>query len=127
VRVVEGTPRVRTHGWTADSGVTLWAALARFPRGLVRHVLCTDTERDGALTGPNIALYRAGLTHCPGVLWQASGGVRGVEDLKALAAAGVAAAVSGKALLEDRIASEELRPYLPGASFPASTCATAGS
>ena len=123
----DGVPWVRTRGWTQDSGLTLWEALAKFPRGLVRHVLCTDTERDGAMQGPNVALYCACLRGFPRVLWQASGGVRGRADLEALAAAGVAAAVSGKALLEDRIASEELRPYLPGASFPASTSATAGS
>ena len=59
--------------------------------------------------------------------WQASGGVRDAADLAALAAVGVAAAVSGKALLEDRIDFEELRPFLPNASSPASTSATARS
>ena len=37
----------------------------------------------------------------------------------------VAAAVSGKALLEQRITSEELRPFLQDASYLASMSATA--
>ncbi|HTV95284.1 MAG TPA: 1-(5-phosphoribosyl)-5-[(5-phosphoribosylamino)methylideneamino] imidazole-4-carboxamide isomerase [Steroidobacteraceae bacterium] len=110
-----GTPRVATHGWQRQSGLTLWDALASFPAGLVRHVLCTDVGRDGALTGPNTDLYARAVRHSPHLAWQASGGVRGAADLRALAACGAAAAVSGKALLENLIPREELRPFLPGA------------
>jgi phosphoribosylformimino-5-aminoimidazole carboxamide ribotide isomerase len=128
VRVDEAhEPWVHTHGWRDSAGVTLWEALQRFPAGLVRHVLCTDIARDGALSGPNLALYRAGLERFPHLQWQASGGVSSGADLRALAELGVAAAVSGKALLEDRINLAELRPFLPDASSPASTSATARS
>jgi phosphoribosylformimino-5-aminoimidazole carboxamide ribonucleotide (ProFAR) isomerase len=41
--------------------------------------------------------------------------VRDAADLAALAHIGAAAAVSGKALLEERIRPEELRAFLPGA------------
>ena len=119
--------RVHTHGWTQDSGVSLWAALGRYATGSVRHILCTDIGRDGALTGPNLDLYRTAVARFPDLAWQASGGVRDAADLAALARTGVTAAVSGKALLEERISCEELRPYLPDASSPASTYATARS
>jgi phosphoribosylformimino-5-aminoimidazole carboxamide ribotide isomerase len=123
----DGEPKVRTRGWTEGTGVTLWSALEPFlPVGL-KHVLCTDIDRDGALTGPNLDLYRRALALYPGIAWQASGGVRDAADLAALDAIGMAAAVSGKALLEQRITSEELRPFLPNASSPASTSATARS
>ena len=123
----DGRPVPRTRGWTEGSQVTLWDAIESFPAGSVKHVLCTDIERDGALTGPNIDLYRTALQRFPKLAWQASGGVRDARDLQALAALGVAAAVSGKALLEERITPEELRPFLPDASSPASTSATARS
>ncbi len=123
----DGEPRVSTHGWTQASGLTLWEALGCLPPGSVRHVLCTDIERDGAMSGPNLALYAAALARCPQLAWQASGGVRNAADLRALARIGVAAAVSGKALLEERITPEELRPFLPDESLPASTCAPARS
>ena len=111
----EGVPCVATHGWREQSALTLWQALeAYLPAGL-RHVLCTDVGRDGAMTGPNLALYREAVVRFPGVAWQASGGIRAAQDLHDLAATGVAAAVSGKALIEGRILTEELQPFLPNA------------
>lgn len=120
-----GIPRVHTRGWTEGTAISLWDAVARFPAGSLKHVLCTDIARDGALTGPNVDLYRQAVERFPELSWQASGGVRSASDLAVLAQTGVAGAVSGKALLEDRITSEELRPFLHDASFPASTSATA--
>jgi phosphoribosylformimino-5-aminoimidazole carboxamide ribotide isomerase len=111
----EGTPLIATHGWTRASDFTLAAAIERFGRAGLRHVLCTDIDKDGALSGPNIALYRDCVARWPGIDFIASGGVRDAGDLAALAATGVAAAVSGKALLEGKISTEELRPFLPGA------------
>jgi phosphoribosylformimino-5-aminoimidazole carboxamide ribotide isomerase len=78
-------------------------------------VLCTDIGRDGALAGPNLALYRECVRRYPEIAWQASGGVRDGADLHALAGTGVAAAVSGRALIENRIPPEEYAPFLPAA------------
>jgi phosphoribosylformimino-5-aminoimidazole carboxamide ribotide isomerase len=116
VRIDEaGTPLIATHGWTQASELTLAAAIDRYaPHGL-RHVLCTDIDRDGALTGPNAELYRDCVRRWPRIAFQASGGVRDVDDLHALTSAGVAATVSGKALLEGRLKPEEIRPFLRGA------------
>ncbi len=115
----EGAARVQTRGWREAAAVTLWGALERYPAGTVRHVLCTDIERDGALAGPNLELYTAARARFPQIAWQASGGVRDARDLHQLAHAGAAAAVSGKALLEQRIPLQELSAFLPDASSPA--------
>lgn len=128
VRAAAGAePRVCTDAWRSESSVSLWDALGRYAAGTFLHVLCTDVARDGTLAGPNLELYRAAFARFPSLLWQASGGVRSARDLEALARVGVSAAVSGRALIEDRIPAEELRPYLPDASFRASTCAPARS
>jgi phosphoribosylformimino-5-aminoimidazole carboxamide ribotide isomerase len=111
----DGTPLLATHGWTKASTLTLAAAIERFSTAGLRHVLCTDIERDGALTGPNVELYRTCAARWPAIAFQASGGVRDAADLAALGAAGVAATVSGKALLEGRLKPEEIRPFLRGA------------
>jgi len=108
-------PRLSTRGWRHATGVSLWDALEPFRGGNLRHVLCTDIERDGALSGPNVALYAEALRRHPQIQWQASGGIAGGADLAALAGTGVAAAISGKALLEQRLSIEELRPFLPSA------------
>jgi phosphoribosylformimino-5-aminoimidazole carboxamide ribotide isomerase len=111
----DGTPIVATHGWTKASTLTLAEAIDRFSAVGLKHVLCTDIDRDGALAGPNVALYRDCVGRWPAMEFQASGGVRDAGDLAALAATGVAAAVSGKALLEGRLKPEEIRPFLRGA------------
>lgn len=111
----QGVPRVTTHGWTEDSDLTLDQAIAAYTAAGLRHVLCTDVSRDGALSGPNIALYRAVQSAWPDIALQASGGVRSAEDLAALAAIGVAGAISGKALLEQKIRLEEVGSFLPNA------------
>jgi phosphoribosylformimino-5-aminoimidazole carboxamide ribotide isomerase len=116
VRVdAKGMPLVATHGWTRGSTLTLAAAIERYAPAGLRHVLCTDIDRDGALTGPNTELYRDSVARWPKIAFQASGGVRDAADLTALAATGVAATVSGKALLEGKLKPEEIRPFLRGA------------
>jgi phosphoribosylformimino-5-aminoimidazole carboxamide ribotide isomerase len=110
-----GTPRLTTHGWESQTDTSLWDVLETYlPHG-ARHVLCTDVARDGALSGPNLALYAEAVRRFPAVQWQASGGVATGSDLRALADTGVAAVISGRALLEDRIPAEELVPFLPSA------------
>jgi phosphoribosylformimino-5-aminoimidazole carboxamide ribotide isomerase len=111
----DGTPCIVTHGWQRQTMRPLWEALAEFPAAVPTHVLCTDVARDGALSGPNVALYAEAARRFPGIAWQASGGIRDAADLLALASSGAAAAISGKALLEDLIPIEELRPFLPNA------------
>ena len=110
-----GTPCVATHGWQRQSDLPLWSALQRFDSGLLEHVLCTDVARDGALQGPNLQLYGEAARRHPRIAWQASGGIRDAADLRALAALGLGAAISGKALLEQRISREDLQPFLPNA------------
>ena len=57
----DGEPRVRTRGWTEGTALTLWHAIEPFLGVGLKHVLCTDIDRDGALTGPNVDLYRRAL------------------------------------------------------------------
>ena len=110
-----GTPRLATHGWEDQTDTSLWEAVDGYLAAGLRHVLCTDVARDGALTGPNLGLYAEAVRRFPGVEWQASGGVSSVDDLHALADTGVASVVSGKALLEGRLDPKELQPFLRNA------------
>jgi phosphoribosylformimino-5-aminoimidazole carboxamide ribotide isomerase len=110
-----GMPFVATHGWTRTSALTLFDAVGRYLESGLRHVLCTDVDRDGALSGPNVDLYRRCTREWPGLRFQASGGIRGVDDLEALQATGAAAAISGKALLEGRLSDEEIHRFLRNA------------
>jgi phosphoribosylformimino-5-aminoimidazole carboxamide ribotide isomerase len=109
------TPFLTTHGWVNTSDVSLWTLLERYADAGFKHVLCTDIARDGALTGPNLKLYNDAVRRFPTIRWQASGGVASARDLHELRDCGVAAVISGKALLENKISAEELRPFLRNA------------
>ncbi len=107
----DGTPRLTTHGWTAQSEVSLWEAIDSYlPYGL-EHVLCTDVSRDGALAGPNVELYTEVLHRFPALKLQASGGVRDIADLETLREAGLPAAITGRAMLDGRISSKEVARF----------------
>ena len=93
---------VAAHGWLETSGKRLKEALDDL-RGLgIQHVLCTDIDRDGMLSGPNVDLYASILDAHPGLQLQASGGVASESDLTALLAHQVPAVILGKSLLEGR-------------------------
>jgi phosphoribosylformimino-5-aminoimidazole carboxamide ribotide isomerase len=111
----DGTPWLRTRGWTEEAGLSLWDAIALYEEAGLRHVLCTDVARDGAMGGPNLDLYSECARRFPGIALQASGGVRDLADLEALRATGASAAIIGKALLDGRITDEEIRSFLRNA------------
>lgn len=107
----DGTPMLTTHGWTRDSGVSLWECLDAYGKADVRHVLCTDVARDGAMAGPNIELYSDIIRRYPDLQLQASGGVRHIEDMRQLRAAGIPAAITGRALLDGVITEAEVASF----------------
>lgn len=111
----DGTPRVATDGWTRTSARSLWDCIDRFAGHGLEHVLCTDVGRDGAMSGPNVTLYRDIMQRYPALALQASGGIRGISDLRELAAHGVPAAISGRAVLDGKITAAEVASLQPNA------------
>jgi len=116
----QGIWQLPTHGWTADSGVELDALLLRYQNHGLRHLLCTDIDRDGMLAGPNLELYQRIVALCPALQLQASGGVRDIADILAARAAGCAGAVLGKALLDGCFALPDALAQT--AAVPADAC-----
>ncbi len=94
-------------GWTEESEVDLFDVGRSLADAGVRVFVHTDIERDGTLSGPNLALSEelAGRTGATVVV---SGGMRGIEDVDAVAASarrgtGIAGAIVGKAIYEGRV------------------------
>lgn len=82
------------------SALTLDVAVSRFPSATT--FVITDISRDGMLSGPDVAglVDIAARTTTPII---ASGGVAGLDDLRALRDARVlAGAIVGKAIYEGR-------------------------
>jgi phosphoribosylformimino-5-aminoimidazole carboxamide ribotide isomerase len=70
--------------------------------GVVR-ILYTDISRDGTLAGPNLAALRTLVAGEPRLKVLASGGVAGLDDLRALARSGAEGAIIGTALYDGRL------------------------
>jgi len=103
-QAADGSWQVPVSGWTTASGATLEGLLDHYVARGLRHALCTDISRDGMLSGFNLDLYRWLAMRWPGVAVQASGGLRGLDDLRGARAAGASAGILGRALLERRFA-----------------------
>lgn len=104
----EGIPLVTTHGWTRPSNTTVYECIADYRDLGLRHVLCTDVSRDGAMTGPNFELYSTIMARFPDLQLQASGGVRNLQDLEELRDRGIPATITGRALLDGKITAAEV-------------------
>ena len=102
-----GERMIATHGWQEDSGVALEGLLKDFQEVGVKHVLCTDISRDGTLKGSNVDLYTDVCARFPQVSWQASGGIGGLDDIRALRPTNVGGVILGRALLEGKFTVEE--------------------
>jgi phosphoribosylformimino-5-aminoimidazole carboxamide ribotide isomerase len=92
--------RLPVAGWTASTDASLADLARHFEAAGLRHLLSTDIARDGMLSGPGLDLYRDLREACPGLLLQASGGIRDAADLAAVEEIGCAGAVLGRSLLE---------------------------
>jgi phosphoribosylformimino-5-aminoimidazole carboxamide ribotide isomerase len=103
-RFRDGLWKLPSAGWTADEERTLDDLVPWYRAAGARHLLCTDIDRDGTMTGPNLALYRHLATLAPGMDVQASGGVRSLEDIATLALQDVSGVILGRALLEGAFA-----------------------
>jgi phosphoribosylformimino-5-aminoimidazole carboxamide ribotide isomerase len=96
----QGTPWPQASGWTEAGDRDLWDLLDELSGQGLKHLLCTDISKDGALKGPNLKLYQQICARYPQLQLQASGGISGLRDLEELKTTGAASAISGKALLE---------------------------
>jgi phosphoribosylformimino-5-aminoimidazole carboxamide ribotide isomerase len=101
---------VATEGWAEVSNVSIVDMARRFEDAGVASLLFTDIGRDGLLKGCNIdaTVDLARQTDLPVI---ASGGVKGLDDIRMLAlhagahngAGGIEGVITGRALFEGRL------------------------
>jgi len=97
---------VAVEGWVETSELTAVELGRRAAGWGAAALLYTDVARDGTGRGPNIAATAA-LAAAVGIEVIASGGVHSLDDLRALAAAGVPAVVVGRAIYDGRFTVAE--------------------
>lgn len=106
-RFRDGEWKLPSAGWTADEARTLDDLVPFYADVGATHLLCTDIDRDGTMTGPNRALYRHLAMLAPTLEVQASGGVRSLDDVVALTLQGVSGVILGRALLQGEFTLED--------------------
>lgn len=100
------------RGWQNVSNIHLFDHLQYFyDRGL-KYVKCTDISRDGVLEGPAFSFYEEIRQKFPELQILASGGVRGVDDIKKLNDMGIFAVIFGKAYYEGVLNLKDLSQFL---------------
>ena len=87
---------VAIKGWLEQSAFTLEEFLRKMQSMGVKRVICTDISKDGAMKGTNLALYKQ-LSEQFDLDIVASGGVSSMDDIRALRAMDLYAAIIGKA------------------------------
>jgi phosphoribosylformimino-5-aminoimidazole carboxamide ribotide isomerase len=102
--------KLMVKGWKEAAAVSLEKALEDARRVGIMALLCTSIARDGMLSGPDYEGLKR-IKSMTGLPVIASGGVAGIDDLKALKEMDVWAAIVGKAFYEGRIGIEEAMAY----------------
>jgi len=97
---------IAIKGWLEKSEVTLDAFFERMEKIGVKHIICTDISKDGAMKGTNLSLYKE-LSEKYAVDITASGGVSSLSDVRALREMNLYGAIIGKAYYTGAISLAE--------------------
>ena len=100
------------RGWQRKTQTTLFEHLEYFYSRGLKYVKSTDVSRDGVLEGPAFDFYQDIVTAFPEICVLASGGVRGVDDIKRLNDMGIFAVIFGKAYYEGILKLKDLEQFL---------------
>lgn len=94
---------VAVEGWGELSSIKAVDLSREFASSGVEAIICTDVSRDGTLSGVNIPFSEA-IADASGVETIASGGVKDIDDIKALRSSSkVGGVIVGKAYYEGRL------------------------
>jgi phosphoribosylformimino-5-aminoimidazole carboxamide ribotide isomerase len=112
--------KVAVEGWAQTSELTALELARRFEDAGVAAIVYTDIERDGVLKGLNLpaTLELARSTSIPVI---ASGGLAGLDDVKALLApqnALLEGAIAGRALYDGRLDATQALSLIKDARLP---------
>lgn len=106
------TKELLFRGWQRRSHLRLYEHLDYFYSKGLKYVKSTDVSRDGVLEGPAFDFYQDIRERFPDLCVLASGGVRGVDDIKRLNDMGIFAVIFGKAYYEGILSLKDLEQFL---------------
>lgn len=100
--------QVATEGWLEQSKVKMSSLIAKMNEFGAKNFIVTDVSRDGTMQGPNLNLLGDLKEEILQVNLIASGGIRNIEDLKALKRMGIDQSIIGKAIFEKTISLAQI-------------------
>lgn len=101
---------VAVEGWAQTSDMKATDLAKEFANVGVEAIICTDVGRDGMMSGVNIEFTKAIQEAC-GLETIASGGLKDMQDIKALAKAKIDGTIVGKAFYEGTLDLKEAFDY----------------
>ena len=97
---------VAVEGWAKTSEMKATDLAKKFASCGVEAIICTDVSRDGMMSGVNIEFTKA-IKEASGIETIASGGLKDINDIKALLEAGIDGTIVGKAFYEGTLDLDE--------------------
>ena len=97
---------VAVEGWAKVSEIEATKLAKEFANAGVEAIICTDVSRDGMLSGINIEFTKA-IKKASNLETIASGGLKDINDIKALLEAGIDGVIVGKAFYEGTLDLKE--------------------
>lgn len=103
--------KIATQGWLENSETDVIDFISSYQKCGVQQVICTDISKDGMLQGAAEELYKE-ILKVANVSLIASGGVSGIDDLRAMEKIGCSGVIVGKAIYEGKIELKDLVVWL---------------
>lgn len=104
--------KIAVSGWLEESETNIYDFIKEKVRTGIQYIISTDIDKDGMLEGPSFDLYEKIIGENPNIKLIASGGITSTNDLVQLKSLGCEGAIIGKALYENRISLNDLKPFL---------------
>ena len=104
--------KIAISGWLEESESNIYDFIKEKTESGIEYVISTDIDKDGMLEGPSFDLYEKIIGENPNIKLIASGGITSASDLEKVKSIGCEGAIIGKALYENRIKFNDLKPFL---------------
>ena len=103
--------KIKISGWLEDGAIDIFSFLKNMLIIGATQFFCTDIQKDGAMQGASVDLYKKIIKQFPGIQLTASGGVTTTNDIELVKEAGCSGAIIGKAIYEGFISLTDLQKY----------------
>lgn len=104
--------KIAVSGWLEESEMNIYDFIKEKTEDGIQYIISTDIDKDGMLEGPSFDLYEKIIAENPNIKLIASGGITSTNNLVQLNSIGCEGAIIGKALYENRITFNDLKPFL---------------